>query len=150
MKKYIIFLVVVGISLVLVTRDAIAGPPWRAVVRWIDGYCGTSWVDDTFTKETWVWGDQHDVTQTRSGLRNGSCHISIDYSSPEFASIADICANPDLGWDIFCDGNGNMTWGNNTKEVPIWCADDRGIYTFNTEGVATKSGVINLTCHFKP
>ena len=142
MKARIIFvLIVFGLSLGLTTTSAKAGPPWPAVVRQVDHHCYTEWLADDLTTITYAWMDLHEVYQPHTGIKTDSCHGIIDYSSPDFASIADICAHTD--WGVYCNGNGNMTWR-------AWCMDEFGNFTDNTEGVATPSGQVNLTCHYKP
>jgi hypothetical protein len=147
-RKLIFLLIVIGISIGLVASDASANSSRRAIVRVLPDYCITSWLDDNLelTDDSWIVMDQHDVTQPNAGIRNFSCHGYVDFSSENFASIADICQYTD--WSIFCNGNGNMTWGNSTKEFPIECWDDRGYITTKTQGVVTKSGEVNITCTF--
>ena len=145
MKARIIFvLIVFGLSLGLTTTSAKAGPPWPAIVIKSEGGCWTSWLDDTLTRETWVILDLHEVYQPHNGTMNVSCQGRIDFSSPDFASIPQVCANfPD--WAPFCNGNGGMSW----HGYPIWCMNEFGDLTYDTGGVVSPSGVAVLTCHFK-
>ena len=85
--------------------------------------------------------DAQEVYQPLTGNKNITCHGKVDFGSPDYATIADICtAYPD--WAPFCNGKGNMTWR-------LGCMDEFGNFTDSSEGVITKSGVVLVTCQFK-
>ncbi len=147
--RILILLIILGLCIGLTTQSAKAGPPWRAIVRTEKDYCYTTMVADDLTTTTFAWMDLHEVYQPHTGIKNDSCHGWVDFSSPDFATIADICAHPEIGWTEFCNGNGNMTWGVSHPNPYVFCTDEYGNTTYNTEGTLTKSGQVSIACHYK-
>jgi hypothetical protein len=146
MKARIIFvLIVFGLSLGLATTSAKAGPPWPAIVIKSETGCWTSWMDDELKNETWIPLTLHEVYQPHNGIMNVSCHGTVDFSSPEYATITDICTHPEIGWTDFCNGNGSMSWNG----YPIWCVNEYGDLTYDTSGVLSPSGKVLVSCHYK-
>ena len=119
--KLLILLIIIGISIGLVTSDAMAGPPWPAKVTITEGACTTDWVDDDF-QTVWLHIDLREVYQPHNGIMQYSCQGKIDFDKPGYASVAEVCSNPDLGWDVFCNGNGTLS----VPHGSFWCINEYG------------------------
>jgi hypothetical protein len=152
-KKIIVIVAVLLIAGSIFSTDAFAGPPWPAEVFQIrEGeFCWFTWLNDNFEvvnpTGTGMW-----TVQYLNGQLQWNCHTVLDFSSPDIASTAEVCAAVEaLGLDL-CNGDGSFRWEQTYEPLPNICgwADAQGNEYFSdaSHTVVSPSGQVNISCHF--
>jgi hypothetical protein len=142
MKKHaLIVLVLLLLALGLASPSAADGPPWKPeLVHKEEGMCGMWWVNASM-EQYWVWGVLTEVYQPKTGVRNGTCQLYLDFDDSNVLSIAEVCNL--LGNPPDCRGNGAIVskgWA---------CGGPNGEITYLSQSVISPSGSWKSSCHFR-
>ncbi len=141
--KILVLLVILGLVIGLTAQSAKAGPPWPASVTREQNVMITDWLADDLVTTTWIYSDLLEVYNPHSGIMTITSNGRIDYSSPDFASLDQICG-PESPYAFLCNGG--------TLKVPrgmFTCINRFGDVTLDAQAIATSSGQFSLVCHFK-
>lgn len=143
--RLFVLVIVLALSLVLTTGSVQAGPPYPAIVIRMDEGCYQEWLNDEMQIVP-LWMRVHSVEQKKSGIMNVSCQGKVDFDSPDYASVEEVCEGyPD--WAIFCRGDGalavhGLTCFGITSEGEFVLSKD-------SEILVTPGGISMISCKFE-
>jgi hypothetical protein len=140
-KRLLIILFVLAIATGLLSRSAVAGPPWPAQVYFQEDVCISTWLDADLNFIS-IYGDGIWVVQEKNQQATLACHTTLDFDT--MATPAQACEYlMTLGYPDFCNGPTFRVHG-------IDCAIYDETITNNSQYLVTPSGQMTLECHYKP